>query len=220
MPERAVIWDLDGVIADTASVHLWSWQEAFGEVGVTYTEAEFAGTFGRRNPEIIRVMLGPNVRAEVAEAIAARKEELFRSAAAARVQAFPGVRELLVALKERGWAQALASSAPVENVELLLTTLGVRALLDAVVTERDVSVGKPAPDVFLVAASRLGVPPACCVVIEDAVAGVAAAKAAGMRCVAVTNTHSAAHLSQADRVVESLTEVGPDDLARLLGEGA
>ena len=215
-PDRAVLWDLDGVIVDTAPLHLWSWQKTFGEIGVSFTEPDFKRSFGRRSPEIIQQFLGPDVEPVQMEALAERKEELFRVAAAAGVEMLPGVRNLLTALHASGWAQTIASSAPPENVDLLVDALSIRGLLGPVVTARDVSVGKPAPDVFLVAAARLGVDPARCVVIEDAVAGVEAAKAAGMRCVAVTNTHPADHLTLADLVVDSLEQLDPEDFARLL----
>jgi len=215
-PDRAVLWDLDGVIVDTAPLHLWSWQRTFGEIGLSFTESDFKRSFGRRSTEIIQQFFGPDVEPEQLESLAERKEELFRLAAEAGVQMLPGARDLLMSLQASGWAQAIASSAPPENVHLLVDALSIRSLLGSVVTARDVSVGKPAPDVFLVAAARLGVDPARCVVIEDAVAGVEAAKAAGMRCVAVTNTHPADHLTLADLVVDSLEQLDPEDFARLL----
>lgn len=215
-PERAVLWDLDGVIVDTAPLHLWSWQEAFGEIGVPFTESDFKRSFGQRTIEIIRQVLGPDVEPRQLEALTERKEALFRVAAASGVKMLPGAKYLLTALYVSGWAQAIASSAPPENVDLLVDALSIRDFLGMVVTAKDVSVGKPAPDVFLVAAARLGVDPAHCIVVEDAVAGVQAAKAAGMRCVAVTNTHSADHLGQADLVVDSLGQLGVEDFARLL----
>ncbi|TAK28886.1 MAG: HAD family phosphatase [Chloroflexota bacterium] len=217
-PDRAVLWDLDGVIVDTAPLHLWSWQKAFGEIGVPFSESDFKRGFGQRTSEIIRQVLGPNVDQRQLDALTERKEAYFRSVAAAGVDALPGARDLVMALRAAGWAQSIASSAPLENVDLLLNALSIRNYMEAVVAARDVSVGKPAPDVFLVAAARVGVEPARCVVIEDAIAGVEAAKAAGMKCVAVTNTHSADHLARADLVVDSLEQLAAEDFARLLSQ--
>jgi HAD superfamily hydrolase (TIGR01509 family) len=115
--------------------------------------------------------------------------------------------ELLAAAHAAGLKQCLASSAPLENIHLIRDLLGLQRWLDGLVSGDRLAQGKPAPDIFLLAAEQVGCAPKNCVVIEDAPAGVAAAKAGGMRCVAVTTSHPAASLTQADRIVASLSEV-------------
>ena len=110
---------------------------------------------------------------------------------------------------------AIASSAPLENIQLILQRLGIDSFFQAIVWGREVSEGKPSPQGFLLAARKLGVKPQDCVAIEDAVAGVAAAKGAGMKCVAVTTTHNRANLKEADLIVDSLEAVDMDVLGRL-----
>ncbi len=214
---RAVLWDMDGVVADTATLHFRAWQAAFAERGVRFTKEDFQRTFGQRNDNIIRSVMGEDVPDKEMQAISGEKEEKFRTEARRHVAAFPGVLPLMQALRERGFRMAVASSAPVENLRLLIEKLDIGRYLDAVVTAEDVARGKPDPQIFLLAAERLGVPPQDCVVIEDAVAGVAAAKRAGTRCIAVTNTHPREHLKEADLVVESLEQVSADRIERLLG---
>ena len=111
---------------------------------------------------------------------------------------------------------ALASSAPVENIQLVISSLGISDLFLAIITGRDVAEGKPSPQGFLLAAQRLGVRPKDCIVIEDAIAGIAAAKRAGMHSLAVTNTHPRMSLSEADFIVDTLEAVSMNDLERLL----
>ena len=134
----------------------------------------------------------------------------------------PGAGELMAALQPSGagFRQAIGSSAPRANLELILDRTGIRDYLDAVVASEDTTRGKPDPQVFLVAAQRLGVEPGKCVVFEDAVAGVQAARAGGMRCIAVSfvghHPEEALRQAGADRVVKTLAEVGAEEVARLI----
>jgi beta-phosphoglucomutase family hydrolase len=216
---KAVLWDMDGVIADTAALHCKSWQVAFAKRGIAFTEEDFKHHFGQRNDTIIRSRMGEDVSVEEIEAIARDKEEYFREDARGKLAPFEGVRDLLQIIRSHGFLCAVASSAPLENVQLILKEVGVESCFQAVVYGKEVKKGKPSPDVFLKAAQKLGVSPQNCIVIEDAVAGVRAAKAAGMRCIAVTNTHPTGKLLEADKVVVSLALVGIDDLNRLFGIG-
>mgnify|MGYP005846287047 CR=1 FL=1 len=212
---KAVIWDMDGVLVDSALYHLRSWQILASELGWQFTEEQFWPTFGRRNQEVIRENLGPLPPAEV-ERLAKRKDEVYLTLIPKSLEPLPGVVALLEGLRQNGFRQAVASSSPCRNVHTLLASLGIRRYLDVVVTAEDVKVGKPNPEVFLAAARALGVSASCCAVIEDAVAGVEAAKAAGARCIAVTNSRRAEDLAAADLVVSSLEQVTPEQVEALL----
>ena len=216
----AVIWDVDGTLVDTAELHFAAWARLFGEMGHTFSRDDFAATFGRRNPEIIRFLFRREFTdAEVAH-IGETKETYYRTAAEKGVQLLPGVRQLLDGLHARRVRQAVGSSAPRGNLDLILRITDSRQFFDAVVGMEDTTRGKPDPQVFLAAAEKLGVPPARCVVLEDAVAGVEAAKSGGMKCVAVTfvGHHPAEKLAAAgaDRVVKCFTEITADEVIGLL----
>lgn len=211
---KAVIWDMDGVIADSGPYHLAAWQEILGKRGVKFTAGDFKHSFGLRNDNIIRNTLGKISQAEV-DAIAREKEATFRRLAGRKIKPLPGALELLRTLKKEGFRMAIASSTSSENIELVTDTLGTADCFQAVVTGHDVTEGKPNPQVFLLAARRLGVEPTNCLVIEDAVVGVTAAKRAGMYCLAVTNTHPRQKLKEADLIVDSLEKVTIDDIKRL-----
>ena len=202
---RAVLWDLDGVLVDSAPFHLRAWRELFASLGRGFGEADFRRTFGLRNDAILRDLLGELPPAE-AERLAARKEELYRQAARGNIAALPGALALLRSLRERGFRLGLVSSTPRANIDLILSSLGVSESFDVILGEEDVTRGKPDPEGFLLAAERLGVPPEECVVIEDAPAGVEAAKGGGMRCVGVYRGRPREALAKADLLVETLED--------------
>jgi len=206
---------MDGVIADTGPYHLKAWQEVFQKRGFNYSDEVFQRNFGKRNDTIVRSIIGDSASSAEVDAITAEKEAVFRQKAATKVKPFPGAIELLKSLREYGVKIALASSAPIENIQLVIQDLGIDNCFAVIVWGREVTEGKPSPQGFLLAAQRLGVEPKNCVVIEDSVAGVTAAKRAGMRCVAVTNTHPRKGLMEAELVVDSLETVSVADLAGL-----
>lgn len=216
----AVIWDLDGTLVDTAELHFQAWLELARQLGKPFTREDFAGTFGWRNPEIIPKLFGPHYSESEIAKLGHRKEELYRQAARAGVQPLPGARALLEQLQEAGFRQAIGSSAPRENIDLLLEMLGITPFLSAIVAMEDTTRGKPDPEVFLLAAERLGATPALSVVLEDAPVGVQAAKAGGMRAIGVAfvGHHPEARLraAGADLVVPSLEAVSVDTIRRLL----
>jgi beta-phosphoglucomutase family hydrolase len=214
---EAVLWDMDGVIADTGAYHFQAWQEVFSGRGFNYSGEDFRRNFGQRNDTIIKKVAGDSLPWAEMEAIAAKKEEVYRRKVAHNIKPLPGVIELMKSLEERGMKMAIASSAPLENVQLIIRGLGITDYFQAVVWGREVTEGKPSPKVFLLAAERLQVASANCLVIEDAVAGVTAAKRAGMKCLAVTNTHPGTKLLEADLVVDSLETVNVNKLADLFG---
>jgi beta-phosphoglucomutase len=201
----AVLWDVDGTLVDTAELHFQAWVQLAREIDMPFTRADFAGTFGWRNPEIIPKLFGSHYTTEQIDQIGNRKESLYRTEAEKGVALLPGVAALLDAIQAAGGVQAIGSSAPRRNVELLLRMTQTAAHFRAIVAMEDTRRGKPDPQVFLLAAQALGVPPARCIVFEDAPVGIQAAKAAGMRAVGVTfiQHHPAEklHAAGADLVV-------------------
>lgn len=222
MTTRAALWDMDGTLVDTAEQHFLAWREVCRELGRDFDRADFAATFGRRNPEIIQYLFGDRFGRAEADALGHRKEEAYRAMARATgVSLLPGVAALLEGLAREGFRQAIGSSAPRANVEMLLQITGVARYFDAVVGMEDTTRGKPDPQVFQVGAERVGAAPARCVVFEDAVAGVEAARAGGMRCVAVSfvghHPEERLRAAGADVVVRSLEELDAAAVARLVG---
>jgi beta-phosphoglucomutase len=218
---RGVLWDVDGTLVDTAELHYQAWVALTHELNQPFTRQDFAATFGQRNPEIIPRLFGTHLTDREVADLGARKEDLYRTAAQKGVELLPGVRPLLDDLRAAGFRQAVASSAPRENLELILRLTGSAPYFAAVVAMEDTQRGKPDPEVFLLAAGKLGIAPAHCLVLEDAPAGVQAAKAGGMKCIAVNfvGHHPETTLCEAgaDRVVQTLKQVSAETVRQLLG---
>lgn len=214
----AAIFDMDGVLVDTYHAHYQSWLAMAQAEGFSFTEEEFAQTFGRTSREIIAHFWGRGrLSDDEIAAMDEQKEAAFRGIIAEQFPAMPGAVALLESLHQAGFALAVGSSGPPENVELVVDKLGVGSLLGATVTGRDVHRGKPDPEVFLIAAERLAAAPGRCVVVEDAPAGIEAARRAGMANVGLASTgRTPADLAAADLVVERLDELSPERFRELI----
>jgi beta-phosphoglucomutase len=216
----AVLWDVDGTLVDTAELHFQAWAALAREIGKPFTRADFAATFGWRNPEIIPKLFGKEYDAKQIDLLGDHKEDLYRAEAAKGVALLPGVRSLLDAVTAAGGRQAIGSSAPRRNIDMLLRMTATTPSFATIVSMEDTSRGKPDPEVFLLGAEKLGVSPDRCIVLEDAPVGIQAAKAGGMRAVGVTfvGHHSVETLQAAgaDLVVPTLEMVTVERLLALI----
>ena len=187
---KAVIWDLDGTIIDSEAHHWEAWKLLMAAENFSLTYEEYVSDFGRRNDEILRLRMSPGLSDSEGARRSLAKEESYRHLVRTQgIGLLPGVEQWFVNLREDGWLQALGTSAPRGNVEAIFAVHPVRHYFDAVMSADQVAHGKPHPDVFLAAAKEAGVDPDYCIVIEDAPAGIEAARRAGMRSVAVQTTH-------------------------------
>ncbi|MCB9852283.1 MAG: HAD family phosphatase [Phycisphaerales bacterium] len=205
---QAVIFDMDGVLVDSYAPHLESWRVLAKEIGAEISDEQFDHTFGRTSRDIIRMLFDVTDDDRV-RAYDERKESLYRDIVRDNVPEMPGATALLERLATKGITLAVGTSGPRENINLVCDGLGWNELLRVRVTGADVTHGKPDPEIFLQGASRLGVAPDKCVVVEDAPAGIEAAKRGGMRCIGLTSTHEANALSEATRVVDAIADVWP-----------
>jgi beta-phosphoglucomutase len=219
--EVAVLFDMDGVLVLTEEAHWLSWIEAAKPRGVELSHPAFKSCFGRINPDCIPILFGPR-SSEESLAIADEKEAAFRRIVRAHVPLIPGIVELLTNLTKLGVRLGVGSSGPPENVKALVEGGGIARFFSATVDGSQVQRGKPAPDVFLIGAQRLGVAPSACAVIEDAPVGIRAAVAAEMLPVGVTTTHSDADLRGAGAalIFRDPSNIDPVSLVGMLRERA
>jgi len=211
---RAVLWDMDGTLIDSEEFHWISWRDTMAKEDIAITHEQFLSSFGQRNDSIIPRWLGATSTPERVERIANAKEELYRHLIRKNgISPLPGVAIWVHRLHEQGWLQAVASAAPRANIEVVLEALAATHVFQAIVSAEDVHKGKPDPEVYLTAASRVGVLPERCIVVEDAVAGIEGARRAGMRSIGVT--HDGEHLA-ADVVVTALDLLDADAFETLL----
>ncbi len=209
MKYEAVIWDMDGVLVDTGDFHYISWREVSSEFGYDYTREQFDRDFGMKNPDILKRMMGNDTPEPFIKEFCQKKEDLFLEMIRGQLQPMPDLLPVLSRLKEKVVPMAVASSSPIQNINVLLNELQIRSFFDAVLSVGNLP-GKPEPDVFLEAASQLNVPAAGCVVFEDSIAGVSAAKAAGMACIAITSTNPPELLQKADLIIETYGNLPKD----------
>ncbi|HVH47868.1 MAG TPA: HAD-IA family hydrolase [Labilithrix sp.] len=215
-PIRAVVFDLNGTLVDDIRFHYQAWKALADRVGFAMDEAIFQSCNGLKNEDILPRVLGREVGPALVEALGREKEEQYRSLYRPHLAPVRGAEELLGRLRTAGAKLAVASSAPVENRAMVLEGLGWQTRFDAVVANEGLR-GKPAPDIFLAAATQLAVEPAECIAFEDAENGVAAALAAGMLVVGVTTNVSgeALRAAGASFVIADFTSLPADLDTRL-----
>lgn len=212
-PLRAVLWDMDGTLIDSGEYHWLTWRDTLAGLGVTLTRDDFAGWFGSRNDRILGryfPQMPPDEMRRVGDAKEERYREMVRRDGVALL---PGIATWLERLSAEGWRQAVASSAPPANIDVLVEVLGLEDVFQATVSAEEVPHGKPAPDVFLRAAEKVGVAPSRCVVVEDAGIGVEAGRRGGMRTIGIEGPHGRL---DADVVTRSMGELPPDTFDRLV----
>jgi beta-phosphoglucomutase len=212
--ERAVLWDVDGTLVDSAAYHFLTWREALAREQFELTRERFDEYFGQRNDTILRAYFGASLPdAEIAR-IADAKESLYREMIRDRgIEPLPGVRHWLERLHTDGWLQCVASSAPRANLEAIMAALGIAKYFAAVASAEEVTRGKPHPDIFLAAAGKVSVAPRRAVVVEDAPAGLEGARRAGCHTIGVLTTHV---MLEADIVVKTLAELSHDAFDKLV----
>ena len=227
MANLGCIFDWDGTIVDSGRTHEKTWIRLAEAHGLELIPDFFSITFGKRNIEIIsRILKWTDDPAEIAK-LSDEKERMYRAIIAERsVPPVAGVEDFLRLLNARGALCAVGSSTPRANLDATVAKLGYGGFFRAYVASEDVSRGKPAPDVFLEAAKRLGLPPHKCAVFEDSLAGIQAGVAAGMKTVAVATTNtaefwreaSADPASRCDLVIGDFAKVSPADIEALFAQ--
>jgi beta-phosphoglucomutase len=225
---KAVIFDFDGVIADTEPVHLKAFQLTLGDRGIALTEEEYYAdylayddkTFFRRILEDRGYEHDDALILEMME----RKSAYYDKLIEGHIEILPGVKDFIIGIRGK-YRLAIGSGALRDEILHILDFSGIKNYFDVIVCAEDIVNCKPAPDVYIEVLNRLNalghgagtISASECLVIEDAVSGIKAALSAGMKCLAVTNSYPAEELSRAHMVIESLKEMGPEDLKRIFG---
>ena len=195
LPVTSAIFDMDGVLIDSGAHHRHAWRALLAELGTEPADPEhWRLTIGRPSEEAIPLLLGRRMSGAEARRLARRKRDLYQERAQTGLEPVPGVPGFLESLARLGVPRAVGTSASRWDAERLLDDLGLLRYFDVVVTSDDVMLGKPDPEVWTQAARRLRVAPTACVVFEDALVGVQAARSAGMRVIGLTTAHTDAEL--------------------------
>jgi HAD superfamily hydrolase (TIGR01509 family) len=209
MPAKAVIFDMDGVIIDSEGIHSGVWQSIFNEAGIRISEEDYHHAVGRQGSDFLNKIFEKNGLDFSLDDWLVRKQHVYRERLSQEVNIFPGVEKLIISLSGK-LDLAIASGDWRQNIEIVLDKFRLRSYFRVLLGKENVKGHKPAPEVYLLACDRLGISPAEGVAIEDSTVGIAAARAAGLRCIAVTNGFSSspkvreAERKQADLSVDSL----------------
>lgn len=211
---------MDGTLIDSNPTHKEAYTQFFARYDINVTDDDFKQHIsGRINPDIMTYFFdkkGEKLTDQRIDKLIHEKETLFQQLYSPKIEPIKGLIPFLMDLKYADIPMALATSAPVMNVDFVFDKLGIRQFFQQVITDKDVTVGKPDPAVFQLAAERLGADPASCVVFEDSAKGVEAAKNAHMAVVSLTTSHEPEATEKADRVIDDYTQIQVDQLSSLL----
>jgi HAD superfamily hydrolase (TIGR01509 family) len=213
---KGVIFDLDGVLIDSGWAHKQAWYDLAEKEDLEFSDKFFNDTFGMQNAQIIPILVGRELEPGELEDMSDWKEQRYRDIVSEKLTLSQGAEKLLVELKEKDFRMAIGSSTPKANLDLIFCCLRLDNYINACVTREDVKNGKPSPETFILAAQKLSLLPHYCVVVEDAVHGIEAAKAAGMPVIALTTTRGREDLSAADIIVDNLDELKVEDFVSLI----
>lgn len=217
--EFAVLFDMDGVICHTNPYHSQAFRSFFAKRDLSPTDEEFAEhMFGKNNSYILRHFLGREVVGQEFIDMEQEKEGLFREIYAQHVEPIHGFMTFLKELKQRGVKTAVATSAPRANLDLIVSSLTLKPLMESFMASEDVHNHKPDPEVYLASARRVGISPERCVVFEDSFSGVSAARNAGMKVVGVLTTHAVDELPPCDDYIKDYQGMRHSRVAALFGK--
>jgi beta-phosphoglucomutase family hydrolase len=212
----AVIFDMDGTLVATTEADFLAWQKLFYEFGTDLSYEGYFPLLGRKSQDVVEHILG--LEGEVAQRAMARKMELFAEIVRVQgIQVMPHAEDFLDTLAGAGIPMALATSSRKRKMQLVMQDTGLGKYFPVMVAGEEVETGKPHPGIFLLAADKLGADPWRCLVLEDTSSGIAAAKSAGMKCIAIVSTHEAKDLGQADHIIRDFSELSLDLLANCMG---
>ncbi len=217
MDSYAVIFDMDGVIADTNPYHTEAFRQFFDRYDVAYTLAEFEDhMYGKHNDYIMRYFFKRQLDDAEVKRLGEEKEVLFREIYADHVAPIAALPRFLDELKTAGYRIGVATSAPRANLDFIIDRLSIHTYMDIALSSEDVTAHKPDPAIYLKSANLLHVQPGNCVIFEDSYSGVSAARQAGATVIGVLTSHTADQLPPCERYIHDYREIDADDINQLL----
>ena len=214
---KAVLFDLDGTLLDNNDYHLKAWKQYLKDNKKEISDEDYKENIsGRTNKDAVEHIYNKKMSEEEAAQYYLKKEEIYRTIYEPVIGPIAGLPEFLQELEDNNIIMAIATSGIQENIDFMFEHVPIKKFFKKIIKANDIEKGKPDPEIFLKAAEELGVPPKNCVVFEDSISGVQAGKAANMRVVALTTTHSKEELKEADLVIEDYKELDFKRLSSIL----
>ncbi len=213
---EAVIFDLDGTLVDNNAYHIKAFQAFYDNIGKPFTTEEYKQHInGRVNREIFDYVFNTTLSPEQSEAYTNEKEALYRELYAEHIKPIDGLINFLEELEKAKIPKAIATSGIIPNINFMFEHVPIKNYFYSVIDSTQIAQGKPHPEIFLKAAISVNAVPSECIAFEDSIAGIRSAKAAGMKVVALTTTHTAEEVKEADLVVKDYTEISLTKLREL-----
>ena len=214
---KAVIFDIDGTLIDNNDVHLKAWKKYLKDEGREISDEDYKKNIsGRTNHDAVEHIYEKKMSKVEAEKYYLRKEEIYREMFEPDIKPIQGLEHLLKEIQDHGVDMAIATSGIQVNIDFMFRHIPIQQFFKRVINSDNITKGKPDPEIFTTTAKALNIPPQNCIVFEDSTAGVEAGKAAGMKVVALTTTHTKKELKEADLVIDDYTEVNYEKLLSLM----
>lgn len=214
---EAVIFDMDGVISSTEIMQSTAESRVLAKIGIKMDPETIVKNYsGFKADEALKAILRKyQIKADIEQLLKERWDIVYNELLPQGFPVVQGVKELIEDLKQKGFILAIASAAPLKFVNAVIAKLGLVEDFSIITSGDEVKVGKPDPTTFLLTAQKINTKPQNCLVIEDAPAGVIAAKVAGMKCIAITTTHIREELNGADKIIDSFEELNIGDIQNI-----
>ena len=213
---EAVIFDLDGTLIDNNSYHIEAWKVFYDKIGKPFSNEEYTKNInGRINRDIFNYVFGATLSDKEIDIYSDEKEAMYRKLYAPHIKPIRGLIEFLESLEKAGIKKVIATSGLPTNINFMFNNVPVKKYFPDVIDASQITHGKPHPEIFLKAAKVVNADPANCIAFEDSVAGIRSAKTAGMKVVALTTTHTAEDIKEADLIINDYTEISLTKLREL-----
>jgi beta-phosphoglucomutase family hydrolase len=213
---KAVLFDLDGTLLDNNEVHYKAWKKYLKDNGKEISDEDFKENIsGRTNQDAVEHIYDKKMSQEEAEKYYLKKEEIYREMYKPDIKAIPGLEKFLEDLDKHDVTMAIATSGIQVNIDFMFEHVPIKQYFNKIINSNDIEKGKPDPEIFLKTAEELGILPENCVVFEDSIAGVQSGKAAGMKVVALTTTHTKEELGEADLVIDDYRAIDFEKLTSI-----
>ena len=213
---EAIIFDLDGTLIDNNAYHIEAWKVFYDKIGKPFSKEEYTNNInGRINSDIFNYIFDSNLNTELLENYSTEKETLYRELYKPHIKAIDGLIDFLEELEKANIPKAIATSGLVPNINFMFEHVPIKKYYAEIIDASQVTKGKPHPEIFLKAATAVNANPKNCVAFEDSIAGIRSAKAAGMKVVGLTTTHTAEEVKEADVIIKDYTEISLTKLRKL-----
>lgn len=219
MKPEGIIFDLDGTLIDNNAYHIDAWKEFYKKMNMEFTPDTYKNRInGRISKAIFPNILGRELSDDEIMQYDDEKESLYRTLYRPHIQPVKGLLDFLEKLKQENYSMAIATSGLPPNIEFMFENIAIKRYFSAVVNASNIIKGKPHPEIFEKAAEAINANPKRCIAFEDSVAGIRSAKAAGMKVIGLTTTHTKEDVREADFIIKDYTEINPERLKALMTE--